>query len=128
MQKLCCVRTRQHPLPVWSHKFVISSLTHFSTNSRPFLVGIVSRFQGRLQYGSIPLLTYWGMTILLNLEWPSDTGYTSRGYIPHWICSVGIQKNLKLFQPNKSTPTMTKGHIFTSGPTKFNKYVGSLPI
>ena len=22
MQKLCCVRTRQHPLPVWSHKFV----------------------------------------------------------------------------------------------------------
>ena len=42
MQKLCCVRTRQHPLPVWSQKFVISSLTHFSTNSRPFLVGIVS--------------------------------------------------------------------------------------
>ena len=42
MQKLCCVRTRQHPLPVWSHKFVISSPTHFSTNSRPFLVGIVS--------------------------------------------------------------------------------------
>ena len=43
MQKLCCVRTRQHPLPVWSHKFVLSSLTHFSTNSRPFLVGIVPR-------------------------------------------------------------------------------------
>ena len=43
MQKLCCVRTRQRPLPVWSHKFVISSLTHFSTNSRPFLVGIVSK-------------------------------------------------------------------------------------
>ena len=42
MQKLCCVRTRQHPLPVWSHKFVISSLTHFSTNSHPFSVGIVS--------------------------------------------------------------------------------------
>ena len=42
MQKLCCVRTRQHPLPVWSHKFVISSPTHISTNSRPFLVGIVS--------------------------------------------------------------------------------------
>ena len=42
MQKLCCVCTRQHPLPVWSHKFVISSLTHFSINSRPFLVGIVS--------------------------------------------------------------------------------------
>ena len=36
MQKLCCVRTRQHPLPVWSHKFVISSLTHFSINSHPF--------------------------------------------------------------------------------------------
>ena len=42
MQKLCCVHTRQHPLPVWSHKFVLSSPTHFSTNSRPFLVGIVS--------------------------------------------------------------------------------------
>ena len=42
MQILCYVRTRQHPLPVWSHKFVISSLTHFSTNSHPFLVGIVS--------------------------------------------------------------------------------------
>ena len=43
MQKLCCVRTRQHPLPVWSHKFVISSPTHFSINFRPFLVGIVSQ-------------------------------------------------------------------------------------
>ena len=42
MQKLCCVRTRQHPLPVWSHKFVLSSTTHISTNSHPFLVGIVS--------------------------------------------------------------------------------------
>ena len=41
MQKLCCVRTRQHPLPGWSHKFVLSSPTHFSTNSHPFLVGIV---------------------------------------------------------------------------------------
>ena len=45
MQKLCCVRTRQHPLPVWSHKFVLSSLTHFSINSHPFLVGIVSAFE-----------------------------------------------------------------------------------
>ena len=44
MQKLCCVRTRQHPLPVWSHKFVLSSTTHISTNSHPFLVGIVSPF------------------------------------------------------------------------------------
>ena len=43
MQKLCCVRTRQHPLPVWSHKFVLSSTTHIATNSHPFLVGIVSR-------------------------------------------------------------------------------------
>ena len=42
MQKLCCVHTRQHPLPVWSHKFVLSSTTHISTNSHPFLVGIVS--------------------------------------------------------------------------------------
>ena len=40
MQKLCCVRTRQHSLPVW----IISSQTHhhISTNSQPFLVGIVS--------------------------------------------------------------------------------------
>ena len=43
MQKLCCVCTRQHPLPVWSHKFVLSSTTHISTNSHPFLVGIVSQ-------------------------------------------------------------------------------------
>ena len=28
MQKLCCVRTRQHPLPVWSHKFVL----HFNNS------------------------------------------------------------------------------------------------
>ena len=42
MQKLCCACTRQHPLPVWSHKFVLSSTTHISTNSHPFLVGIVS--------------------------------------------------------------------------------------
>ena len=42
VQKLCCVCTRQHPLPVWSHKFVLSSPTHISTNSHPFLVGIVS--------------------------------------------------------------------------------------
>ena len=39
MQKLCCVRTRQHPLPVWSQKFVLSSPTHISTNSRPFFGG-----------------------------------------------------------------------------------------
>ena len=45
MQKLCCVRTKQHPLPVWSHKFVLSSTTHISTNSHPFLVGIVSDSQ-----------------------------------------------------------------------------------
>ena len=39
MQKLCCVCTRQHPLPVWSHKFVLSStlisqpiLIHFGGN------------------------------------------------------------------------------------------------
>ena len=31
-------------LPVWSHKFVLSSPTHISTNSRPFLVGIVSQY------------------------------------------------------------------------------------
>ena len=49
MQELCCVRTRQHPLPVWSQKFVISSLTHFSTNSRPFLVGIVSKTDGVIE-------------------------------------------------------------------------------
>ena len=44
---MCCVHTRQHPLPVWSHKFVLSSLTHFSTNSHPFLVGIVSNIPRR---------------------------------------------------------------------------------
>ena len=29
MQKLCCVRTRQHPLPVWSHKFVLQFINPF---------------------------------------------------------------------------------------------------
>ena len=53
MQKLCCVRTRQHPLPVWSHKFVISSPTHISTNSCPFLVGIVSLEDGLYRFKSI---------------------------------------------------------------------------
>ena len=57
MQKLCCVRTRQHPLPVWSHKFVLSSPTHISANSRPFLVGIVS-LEG---YILIPLKALYGL-------------------------------------------------------------------
>ena len=26
MQKLCCVRTRQHPLPVWSHNLSLTNL------------------------------------------------------------------------------------------------------
>ena len=40
MQKLCCVRTRQHSLPVW---IILSQVHHrISTNSQPFLVGIVS--------------------------------------------------------------------------------------
>ena len=44
MQKLCCVRTRQHSLPVW----IISSQVHhcISTNSQSFLVGIVSYMFG----------------------------------------------------------------------------------
>ena len=33
MQKLCCVRTRQHPLPVWSHN--LSSA--YQTISQPIL-------------------------------------------------------------------------------------------
>ena len=124
MQKLCCVHTRQHPLPVWSHKFVLSSTTHISTNSHPFLVGIVSDIQdtsapwkmvrtprtdkaqarnylrrlelilplfllqpssklrktlisiwririlGFQYYESIPLLTYWVMTLLVTLALP----------------------------------------------------------
>ena len=45
MQKLCCVCTRQHPLPVWSHNLSLSSLTHFSINSQPLSVGIVSDLQ-----------------------------------------------------------------------------------
>ena len=40
MQKLCCVRTIQKPLPVW---IIVTSLpTHISINSHPFPVGIVS--------------------------------------------------------------------------------------
>ena len=70
MQKLCCVRTRQHPLPVWSHKFVLSSTTHISTNSHPFLVGIVSPLGGTknplTHYGELTLehLRAWEGTYL----------------------------------------------------------------
>ena len=40
MQKLCCVRTIQQPLPVW---IIVTSLpTHISINSHPFPMGIVS--------------------------------------------------------------------------------------
>ena len=40
MQKLCCVRTRQHSLPVW---IILSQIHHrISTKSQLFLVGIVS--------------------------------------------------------------------------------------
>ena len=70
------------------------------------------RFQGFLQYERICLLTYGGMTILLSQEWPSDSGYTSRGYISYLISSVGIQKNLNLSQHNKSAIRMMKGNIF----------------
>ena len=51
MQKLCCVRTRQHSLPVW----IISSQVHhrISTNSQPFLVGIVSQWMKYNQYLTI---------------------------------------------------------------------------
>ena len=34
MQKLCCVRTRQHPLPVWSHNLSLTNLLI----SQPILV------------------------------------------------------------------------------------------
>ena len=45
MQKLCCVRTRQHSLTVW---IILSQVHHrISTNSQPFLVGIVSGFVPR---------------------------------------------------------------------------------
>ena len=50
------------------------------------------RFLACLQYGSIPLLTYWGMTTLLNLEWSSDTGYTSRGTFPIGSPQLGSRK------------------------------------
>ena len=50
------------------------------------------RFQGCLWYGSIPLLTYWGMTILLNLELPLDTGYTSRGTFPIGSPQLGSRR------------------------------------
>ena len=51
MQKLCCVCTRQHSLPVW----IISSQVHhrISTNSQPFLVGIVSTVQGYPEHKEI---------------------------------------------------------------------------
>ena len=40
MQKLCCVRTIQQPLPVW---IIVTSLpAHISINSHPLPVGIVS--------------------------------------------------------------------------------------
>ena len=77
MQKLCCVCTRQHPLPVWSHKSVISSLTHFSTNSHPFSVGIVSIFYIFLS-GNLSITKWMKMNLTtdfhLNLMKKEDTG------------------------------------------------------
>ena len=51
---MCCVRTRQHSLPVW----IISSQVHqcISTNSQPFLVGIVSYHLKRMGRGIEPRL------------------------------------------------------------------------
>ena len=42
MQKLCCVRTRQHPLPVWSHNLSLTNLLISPSILNHFLVGIVS--------------------------------------------------------------------------------------
>ena len=53
MQKLCCVRTIQQPLPVW---IIVTSLpTHISINSHPFPVGIVSSLADVQPTSSMPI-------------------------------------------------------------------------
>ena len=82
MQKLCCVHTRQHPLPVWSHKFVHSSTTHISTNSHPFLVGIVScTFLSLVN----PLIQIWRGTQLYTLQGPMNGMLQSRTIPTHLV-------------------------------------------
>ena len=82
MQKLCCVRTRQHPLPVWSHKFVLSSTTHISTNSRPILVGIVSMAhtcpddrQSSPSSSTVTATSYIQVTQILNVHLDTTSPY-----------------------------------------------------
>ena len=74
--------TDKHYLSVIGINFPTPSHTTSGKIRKTLILLRRMRFQGCLQYGSIPLLTYWGMTTLQNLEWPSDTGYASRGYIP----------------------------------------------
>ena len=47
MQKLCCVRTRQHPLPVWSHNLSL----HHQLISQPILVHFWWELYQRTLYG-----------------------------------------------------------------------------
>ena len=58
MQKLCCVRTKQHPLPVWSHKFVLkfnnSFLNQFSSIFGGNCIKIVDLRQ-TLRYLGVPI-------------------------------------------------------------------------
>ena len=68
MQKLCCVRTRQHSLPVWSEKFVPTLLTHISPNSHPFLVGIVSQFDKPISLPTFSPEELIGMTFLCDVD------------------------------------------------------------
>ena len=57
------------------------------------------RFQECHQYGSIPLLPYFEMTILLDLEWPSETGYTSGGTFPIGSPKLGSRRTQNCFNP-----------------------------
>ena len=117
MQKLCCVRTRQHPLPVWSHKFVLSSTTHISTNSHPFLVGIVPFLHHLMKRrviglallttkatpspGGSSLRILRRLSFVLEFEVPSELQQTSvlhhlQGRGPHFLFPFLILNNLKI--------------------------------
>ena len=83
------------------------------------------RIPGFHHYGNTPLQPYWAMMLLVTLALPLGNGYTSKVYTTSWTYSVGTKKNSKLYLPNRYTPLMTMVRVYTSGPTKLNKCVGS---
>ena len=81
------------------------------------------------QNPSVPPLWEYSLTTLLGHDPTSDPGIAlkaiSKVYTTSWTYSVETKKNSRLFLPNRYTPLMTMVRVYTLGPTKSNKFVGS---